>query len=99
MLRCCGAFLRTVLFIQRTATRMNSSKAPVFSSLPLTSANVLKEGKTTTAFRDLAPILPGHTLVVPNHNVARLRELLPSELEDLFETVSEAQRHLTLVYG
>jgi hypothetical protein len=44
------------------------------------------------AFSGLNPIKPGHLIVVPRRQVARLRDLEASELLDLFQSVQTAQR-------
>ena len=44
------------------------------------------------------PILPGHVLVVPDRQVARLTDLSPPEITDLFLTVQRVQRMLARKY-
>ena len=44
------------------------------------------------------PILPGHVLVVPYRRVARLTDLSPSEITDLFLTVQRVQKMLARKY-
>ena len=47
-------------------------------------ASVVAETERTVAFLDLAPVTPGHTLVVPRAHAARLAELDPADGCDVF---------------
>ena len=57
--------------------------------------HVLASSATTVALQRLAPILPGHSIVLPRREGAgKLAELSERELEDLFECVTECQQLL-----
>mmetsp|Transcript_54759 Transcript_54759/g.108660 ORF Transcript_54759/g.108660 Transcript_54759/m.108660 type:complete len:431 (-) Transcript_54759:125-1417(-) len=61
-----------------------------FASLQIQSRQILLESESSLALKDLEPILPGHCVVVPKRQVARLCELNDDEVRDLFEMVSQA---------
>ncbi|GMM31930.1 bis(5'-adenosyl)-triphosphatase [Martiniozyma asiatica (nom. inval.)] len=47
---------------------------------------------------NLRPLVPGHVLVVPVHNVPRLSQLTPAESADFFATVVKVQRFIEYHY-
>jgi diadenosine tetraphosphate (Ap4A) HIT family hydrolase len=48
---------------------------------------------------DIAPVLPGHSLIVPKRHVEQLTELRPAELLDLFATLKRIVPVLDGLYG
>lgn len=57
------------------------------------------EDDLTLAFLDIAPMQPGHTLVVPKRQVDRLEDLPEEDYEAVMRTVRAVMKRVVEVYG
>jgi bis(5'-adenosyl)-triphosphatase len=67
-------------------------------NLKLTFIQVFHLTSHSFALVNIKPILPGHVLVSPIRSVARLHDLTPTEVSDLFLTVQRVGRMIERVY-
>jgi len=66
---------------------------------PDLQAGVFFEADGCVGVVDIAPIVLGHSLVIPRRHVARLLELGEGEYDALFRAVRQVARLLMAVYG
>jgi bis(5'-adenosyl)-triphosphatase len=85
-----GFFDRTHVKAMMTSSIPKFQSTWRFASLDIPRNKVLLESKKSVVFQHLEPILPGHCVVVPKRQAARLCELNDNEVKDLFEAVSLA---------
>ncbi len=57
------------------------------------------ESKYTIAVYDIAPVLPGHSLIIPKRHVSNFMELKKVEFEDIFKTLNKVLPTLISLYG
>lgn len=57
------------------------------------------ENEHLLAFLDIAPLAPGHTLVVPKRQVERLHELTPDEAAEIGRQLPQIARRVIAVVG
>ncbi|XP_059142934.1 nitrilase and fragile histidine triad fusion protein NitFhit-like isoform X2 [Physella acuta] len=60
-----------------------------FGHVRITSTQVFYRTRLSIAFVNIKPVLPGHALVAPIRAAARLSDLNPAEVTDLFLTVQK----------
>lgn len=71
---------------------------PLYFATHLITPQVFHQTPLTMAFTNLKPLIPGHTLVSPRRPAARLRDLSPPEISDLFNTAAKVGRMLERVF-
>jgi histidine triad (HIT) family protein len=64
-----------------------------------TEANIVADDGAVFAFLDRAPLLPGHTLVVPREHADTLDELPEAEVGPLFRLVRRVSRAQQRAFG
>lgn len=64
-----------------------------------TEANIVADDGVVLAFLDRAPLLPGHTLVVPREHADTLDELPEAEVGPLFRLVRRVSRAQQRAFG
>ena len=64
-----------------------------------TEANIVADDGAVLAFLDRAPLLPGHTLVVPREHADTLDELPEAEVGPLFRLVRRVSRAQQRAFG
>ena len=57
------------------------------------------ESKYTIAVYDIAPVVPGHSLLIPKRHVANFIDLKKVEFEDIFKTLNKVLPTLISLYG
>eukprot|EP00397_Hematodinium_sp_SG-2012_P066649 GEMP01100631.1.p1 GENE.GEMP01100631.1~~GEMP01100631.1.p1 ORF type:complete len:161 (+),score=39.29 GEMP01100631.1:91-573(+) len=70
-----------------------------FGPYPIAASSIFHESKLSYAFVNLKPICCGHVLVSPQRVTARLQDLNPDEVQDLFTTVQAVGRALTRTHA
>ena len=68
---------------------MSSSKPCIFCSLPATS--IIDQNDLGFVVRDISPVNPGHTLVIPKRHVSSYFELTDDEVVALMELLRRAK--------
>ena len=69
-----------------------------FGKFAIPKTIVFRKSKTSAAFVNLRPIVPGHVLVMPNRIVPHLEDLSNEEYADLWSLVRTVQSVLKLAY-
>lgn len=57
------------------------------------------ESKYTIAIYDIAPVVPGHSLIIPKRHVSNFIDLKKIEFEDIFKTLNKVLPILISLYG
>ena len=65
---------------------------------PALQTGVFFEASDCVGVVDIAPIVPGHSLVMPRRHVARLLDLTETDYEALFRAVRQVARLLMAIY-
>lgn len=67
------------------------SESMRFGRFTIPSSHIFFKGKTSSAFVNLRPIVPGHVLVMSNRIVATMEELNEEEYLDMWSSVRKVQ--------
>ncbi len=77
----------------------SGGKAPdVFCSESI-SKGVFYKGRHSIAVVDIAPVMPGHTLVIPTRHVLDITELSAEEMGDIHLTLKKVTPIVLRIYG
>lgn len=71
---------------------MSTSKPCIFCSLPATS--IIDENELGFVVRDIFPVNPGHTLIIPKRHVSSYFELNDEEVLALMELLRRAKQRI-----
>ena len=66
---------------------------------PALQAGVFFEASDCVGVVDIAPIVPGHALVLPRRHVSRLLDLAAADYDALFRTVRQVARLLMAIHN
>ena len=71
---------------------MTTSKPCIFCSLP--AASIIEQNELAMAVRDIAPVNPGHTLIMPKRHVSSYFELTDEEALALMDLMRRTKKTL-----
>jgi diadenosine tetraphosphate (Ap4A) HIT family hydrolase len=71
---------------------MTTSKPCIFCSLP--EASIIDQNELAMAVRDIAPVNPGHTLIMPKRHVSSYFELTDEEALALMDLMRRTKKTL-----
>jgi len=70
-----------------------------FGPATIRGSSIFFQSRLTLAFVNKKPVVPGHVLVVSKRAAAKLEDLLPNEITDLFSTVQKVEIFLQRYYA
>lgn len=73
--------------------------APDVFCTDIINDGIFYKSKHMKAIVDIAPVVPGHSLIIPNRHVADITELTMEELEDFFQTLKKIKPVILKLYG
>jgi len=71
---------------------MTTTKPCIFCSLP--AASIIDQNELAMAVRDIAPVNPGHTLIMPKRHVSSYFELTDEEVLALMDLMRRTKKTL-----
>jgi bis(5'-adenosyl)-triphosphatase len=93
--------------VSSMTTTSNSNTSPTikdhsdsmrFGRFKIPSSHIFYQTKLSAAFVNLRPIVPGHVLIMPQRIVARMEDLSEDEYLDMWKSVRNVQKILTIQY-
>ena len=77
---------------------MNESKKDIFCSDKI-KESIFYKTRYTMAVCDIAPVLPGHSLIIPIRHVTDIVQLTDEEVVDMFDVVKKTRPILSRVFA